>query len=130
MQLVVRINNRWSPVKALFFGRTHRGDIVEALPDSHKFSKAELTNQDWRIFKIPGYTVSEAQTLARPEMPTNPKEKFKWKRLRYLDLDDTRMPAALSAYIADNTRQQAIFTVTNPKFIRRIIKTKKFARLI
>lgn len=70
MELLIRIvdkplsGNAETDVK-----RTRAGDVIVAMPDGHVWGKEEVRNLEWRIVRIPGMRLAEADALIRPEIP-------------------------------------------------------------
>jgi hypothetical protein len=64
MQLVIRIVDK-PPTgdKAKDALRHGAGDVIDILPDDHRFSKQELSYPEWRIVSVPGMTKDEAAAL-------------------------------------------------------------------
>src|SRR6185312_2698393 len=49
-----------------------RGDVVVAVEDGWQWGRAEIENLDWRIVRLPGVSLKQAQTLLGPEMNADP----------------------------------------------------------
>ena len=98
-----------------------RGDIVSIVPDGWNWGSAELTNDDWRIVKLPNIALSLAEAFLAPELPVDPQNPGKMLRRRgfKFDIDDPAIPVSFAAWLADNTRVQPTRTVnfTGPQLL-------------
>lgn len=106
---------------------TKRGDVIVAMPDGWNWGAKELTLPFYRVLKIPALSVGEAETLIAPELeidPVNPSLTLQ-RRAFGLDIDRPGLPAEMVAYLADDTRIAATFTVTLPLAQIRVLKTVK-----
>jgi hypothetical protein len=66
-RLCVRIAANDHPTDAALNDlRTHEGDVVVVMPDTHQFSQAELTNGQYRILDLPGVPEEEMSYLMAP----------------------------------------------------------------
>lgn len=71
--------------------RSGRGDVIVAQPDGAYWSRAERSNPDWLILKVPGMTLAEgvALTAAEPVIGTKqrgPANRYRHRRLFRLDV--------------------------------------------
>jgi hypothetical protein len=48
--------------------RPSAGCVITIQPDGWKWSKAELTNPDWRVVKLPGIPVEKLTQLTAPDL--------------------------------------------------------------
>lgn len=99
-----------------------RGDVVTVQPDGWNWAHEELTNPLFRILKLPNVDVATASTLLAWEQPvpgtnasvgaTTPAtiDTTCQRRKVNLNLDSLLLPAALAAYIADDTRASPSFS--------------------
>lgn len=46
---------------------TEPGDVIEVLPDTHRFTPTELANQDWRFIRVPLLPI-EADAIKAPDI--------------------------------------------------------------
>lgn len=110
--LVVRVKDKLPKTTdpKLYFGRPHRGDVIETLPDDHQFSPRELTNPEWRFLRVP-LVRAEGDALQSPELNPAHTKLMTWRRLRKLDLDSPSIPVALKAFLDDDTRKAPVMDV-------------------
>lgn len=104
-----------------------RGDVVDVHPDDWVYGRLELTDPLFRIFIIPALSESEASAYLFWEVPTDPQNPSRTLQRRgfCLDLDSPIIPAAVRAYIDDDTRAQPTFTVTlNQAQLRNLKKLR------
>lgn len=77
MKLVILITENGNGVR--------RGEVIEAVPDSHAFSPLELAHPNWRIVSA---DIVEAEADGLLAAPVNvPGEAKPWRRMR-LDVDN------------------------------------------
>ena len=95
--------------------RYRAGDVIEALPDSHRFSKKELANPNWRIIYVPGPVSAEGKSL----MAREPKRAFEHNHVEQrrgvrLDIDilDAAYGGKLLATRTASQFQQADLSVS------------------
>lgn len=90
-----------------------RGDVIEACPDGWPWSVSELTSPAWRILKCPQLTLDGARAFLAPERPVDEFDlrKTLQRHMYKLDIDSALIPAALAAYLADDTRTSGSFSV-------------------
>lgn len=46
------------------------GDVIWFHDDNHRFGLSEATHPNWRIVRVPGLTLAEAESLVAPQLPT------------------------------------------------------------
>lgn len=98
--------------------QTKRGDAIVALPDTHQFSQRELTDPQWRIVQFEDMSLDEAQTWCEDARPDDDPKTFRGppkmyhRRAYRFDFDDPDLPQELRDYLADDTRTQAVFTLS------------------
>ena len=116
MQLVIRVLSRPDSDPKTHADRTHRGDVIVVMPDTHIFSEFERTNPEWRIIKI-NLTESEGMALKTEEVDAGNVKLLKWKRINRLNLDlpSPSYPNDFSAFIADDSRAIQIFDYPDNK---------------
>lgn len=92
---------------------TKRGDVIVASPDGWPWGKDELVLTFYRILKIPVLPLAEAQAFCAPEVDVDPLHPSRTlqKRMFRLDIDNAIIPAALKAYLQDDSRTSPSFTV-------------------
>lgn len=118
-ELLVRVVSKVNPSDVYKDVKlTKRGDVIVAQPDGWGWSDMEKTNPDWRIFKWPSVTVSEASVFLSPELPIAPKaspdmpdDPMLQRRGFNIDVDLAALPASLRQYLSDMTRAQSSFDV-------------------
>lgn len=119
-ELLIRVTDKINPDFYLNCQCTKRGDVIDVRPDGWPWGTLDQTQPFWRILKVPALSVSEAAALLAPELDTDPlhpsrtlqRRAFKW------DFDAAAalgvvLPPSLVAYLADDTRAQPSFTITN-----------------
>jgi hypothetical protein len=112
-ELLVRIADKVNSDFYMNTKCTKRGDVIVASPDGWPWGKEELSLPFYRIFKIPALPLAEAQALCAPELDTDPAHPSRTlqRRAFRLDIDNVIIPAALKAFLLDNTRANPTFTV-------------------
>lgn len=117
-ELLVRVVSKTHADFYVDVKQTKRGDVIVVAEDGHVWGVEELSNPDWRIFKVPHVTVSAASAFLSPEPATSPDDygpdgfaRALQKRAIYLDLDATTLPETMKVYLADSTRTQATYTI-------------------
>lgn len=107
---------------------TKRGDVVTALPDGWAWSSEEQRNPHWRILKWPSLTLSAATVFLSPEIDSKPQltgeNPMLQRRGFAFDLDAPALPAALKAWLADDTRAEPFFTVPDGITLAMVRKKK------
>lgn len=88
-----------------------RGDVVVIVEDGHAWGREELANPDWRIVKLPNVTSSVASAFLGDEKDTDPTKPSRVLRRRAFRLDWQTLPAAVLAWLADDTRAVPTRTV-------------------
>jgi hypothetical protein len=129
-ELLVRVFSKSSTDPAQDAKLTKRGDVIVVVPDGWGWSDIECTNPHWRIFKWPSVTESEASALLTPELPISEADvdnPLLQRRGFNLNLDAAILPAALKAYLADDSRVQPFFNVPAQVTLASI-KAKKARR--
>lgn len=71
-EMLVRVVDKINDDPYLDAKCTKRGDVITIQPDGWVWSRAELNNPDWRIIKVPGVSVAQAQEFLEPEADTDP----------------------------------------------------------
>lgn len=116
-ELLLRVTDKINPDFYLNTHCTKRGDVIVVAPDGWSWSALELTLPFWRILKVPALNVSEASAYLAPELDTDPNHPSRTlqRRAFKFDIDSTlvTLPAVLVTYLADDTRAQQTFTITN-----------------
>lgn len=114
-ELLVRVIDKTNPVDVYKDVKlTKRGDVVVVMPDGWGWSSEEKTNPDWRIFKWPSETMTNASALLTPELPTvqtTIEDPMLQRRGFNLNVDYAGLPQALKNYLADDSRTQPFFNV-------------------
>lgn len=104
---------------------THkRGDVIHAAPDGWPWGSDELISPFWRIIKVPGLELLEAQAMVAREIaedPTNPPRTLQRRAFR-LDIDHPSLPAAFREYLQDDTRASAAYTLSINRAAFRVLK--------
>jgi hypothetical protein len=129
-ELLVRVVSKSSADPAQDAKLTKRGDVIIVVPDGWGWSDIERSDPQWRIFKWPSVSESEASALLTPELPVSEADvdnPLLQRRGFNLNLDAAILPAALKAYLADDTRAQAFFAVPSQVTLASI-KQKKARR--
>lgn len=94
---------------------TKRGDVVAVCPDGWGWSSEEQTNPHWRIVKWPALSVSAATVFLSSEIDTEPQlvgeNPMLQRRGFSFDLDAAILPAAVKAWLTDDTRAHPSYTV-------------------
>lgn len=82
-------------------GAVRAGEVVEAVPDSHPFTPAELSEPRWKIVSC-DITQAEAEGLLAAPMPV-PGKTLRWRRMRLSvdGLPDTLTRAELYARVIE-----------------------------
>ena len=111
MELLIRVKDKPSIDKKVRAERLHRGDVVAINPDDWGWTARELTNPEWRIFKIPALLAAEADAWLGAELDPTQAKNFVWRRARKIDLDNVSIPKVVANYLADNTRQKATYLI-------------------
>jgi hypothetical protein len=88
-----------------------RGDVVCVCPDGWPWSQLELTLPFWRIVKVPGMALDEAQAFLVPEPGDPLLKKTLMARQFKLDIDNLVLPQSIKDWIADATRAQPFLVV-------------------
>lgn len=98
-ELLIRVVDKSNDDPYLDVQCLKRGDVVVICEDGHEWSQAELTNPEWRILKVPGVTLVQAEAFLGPEVdedPTQPSRVLQ-RRAFKVDLDDVRVAKIMSA---------------------------------
>jgi len=109
----------------------NRGDVIDVCEDNHLWSDRELIDARFVIFKAPFLDIALANTYLAPETNGHnlddgppPVPNTLQYRARYMNLDLDGLPADLAAYIADNTRASAWFTLSDMTVIDAMLTTR------
>lgn len=78
-----------------------RGDVVTIKNDGHAWSKVELSNPDWRVFRVPGMSVKEARLLLEPPFVLKGLGDSTRRRALRIDLDSENAGADLKKAVGD-----------------------------
>lgn len=92
-----------------------QGDVIVAQADGWAWGVCELggvvqgnpnlNHPFWRVFKLPGITLSQISTLLGAEVDVDPTKPSPYLQYRAFFIDITKIPAgALLTYYKDNTR--------------------------
>ncbi len=81
-----------------------RGDVVVVAENGWAWSVEELRNPDWRIVKIPNFSVLAAAAFLGLELDLDPEQPSLVLRRRAFALNLAGLPANWAAWVADSTR--------------------------
>ena len=81
-----------------------RGDVVSVCPDGWVWSTRELTFPFWRIVKVVGMALDEAEAFLAPELGDLRLNKMLRRRAFKVDVDRTTLPKRIKDWLADDTR--------------------------
>lgn len=88
------------------------GDVITIQEDGWPWGVGELTNPNWRVFRVAGTPAASAFAFLGPEVdsdPANP-NMFKRQRAFSLELTNPALPADAAGWLADNSRSLPIYT--------------------
>lgn len=70
MELLIRIIDKPKSGNATVDSqRTTAGDVIAFAPDGHIWGKEEVRNPEWRIVRVPGLLLADAEAMTAPELP-------------------------------------------------------------
>ena len=116
-ELLVRVVSKVNPADPFKDVKlTKRGDVIAVQPDGWGWGREELRHPDWRIFRWPSVSVSEASVFLSPELPTEPQlpgaeDPMLQRRGFHIDVDLGSLPKALRDYVGDASRERPYFDV-------------------
>lgn len=112
-ELLLRVTDKVNPDFYMNTKCTKRGDVVVVQPDGWVWGERELTLPFWRILKAPGASMSAGETFLAPELDTDPQNPSRTLQRRAFgfNLAHPSLPAALTAYLVDDTRAQPAYTL-------------------
>jgi hypothetical protein len=112
-EFLIRVHDKTNPNSIYEDVRCmKRGDVVVVCEDGWPWSQKELTAPYWRIVKVPGMPMEEAQALTTPELGDINVNRMLRRRAFKLDVDNVNLPNAIRSWLADDTRAQPTLTVT------------------
>jgi hypothetical protein len=82
-----------------------RGDVVVVVEDGWQWGRQELSNPDWRILQLPNVSVMQAQAFLGQEVNDDPAQPSRVLRRRGWAFGLGSLPAALRAWIDDDSRK-------------------------
>ena len=72
MELLIRVVDRASDDPARHAHLTKAGDVIAWHEDGADWGREERVNPHWRVVRVPGLAVAEAESLVAPELPRGP----------------------------------------------------------
>lgn len=111
-ELLVRVRDKVSPDPYLNVRLTKRGDVIVVMPDGHDWAADELRNRDWRIVKVPGLSMVEAEAMTVEEPHDPERSRMMLRRWFRLDVDSVDLPQRARQVIADDSRAAPTFDLT------------------
>jgi len=109
-EMLIRVVDKVNDDPYLDAKCTKRGDVITVQPDGWGWSRAELRNPDWRIIKIPGVTVIEAESFLGAEMDADPANPSQVLQRRAFRLDVDALPDS-SGQVGDASRRNPLHRV-------------------
>lgn len=109
-EMLVRVVDKVNDDPYLDAKCSKRGDVITIQPDGWMWSRLELKSPIWRIIKVPGVSVAQAEVFLTPEVdadPANPSAVLQ-RRAHKIDLD--ALPDA-KAQIMDGNRGNPLHRV-------------------
>jgi hypothetical protein len=91
--------------------RLQPGDVIDYRPDGWQWSELELTNPDWRLFRIPGISDAESGSLLTEEPGDRITNRMLQRRAFFIDLSVMPLSDAVQAYINDDSRTIPIIDI-------------------
>jgi hypothetical protein len=104
-EFLIRVHDKVNPdsvysdVKCL-----KRGDVVSVCPDGWVWSTRELRLPFWRIVKVAGMAMDEAEAFLSPEPGDSLLNKMLRRRAFKVDVDRITLPKRIKEWLADDTR--------------------------
>lgn len=88
-----------------------RGTVIETFPDGHAYGAEELSHPMFRIVQLPGAPLAWGRAFMGGEITQPDTARKPIVRLFQMDIDHPSIPAALAAYLADDSRTEAVHRV-------------------
>lgn len=82
-----------------------RGDVVAVVEDGWQWGRVELASPEWRILQLPNVSVEQAQAFVAEEVEDDPAQPSRMLRRRGWAFDLEALPAAVRAWLADDSRK-------------------------
>jgi hypothetical protein len=112
-EMLIRVVSKTHTDPVIDAGLSKRGDVIIAFEDGHAWSDTEKTLPDWRIIRVKNTPVSTISQLLSREVPTSPAgDQLLQYRGSYLDIDNAQLPKPLKDFLADATRAQPLFELS------------------
>ena len=110
-EMLVRVVDKVNTDLYLNCGCTKRADVIVVQADGWTWGLLEKTDPRYRIIRVPGYSLSAAQSYCAPELDVDPQHPSKTlqKRAFKLDIANAAWPAGFQTWLADDTRATPIF---------------------
>lgn len=120
-EIIVRVKDKINKDFYLNCQCTKRGDVIEVQEDGWPWGTQDLANPDWRLIKLPQYSVADLQGFLAPELPTdikNPSKTLQRRAFKF-DIDHIDLPQEFKDIVADDSREveQTINADTSSKTI-------------
>jgi hypothetical protein len=109
-EFLIRVHDKVNPDDPVKDRRcSKRADVIVACPDRHPWSELERTLPFWRIVKVPGMEMHEAEAFTAAEPGTRRADPDVRSRAFRFDLD------ALSdqGWLADDSRKEPALTISH-----------------
>ena len=102
MELLVRIVDRVNDQDpSLNAQLTKAGDVIAFHEDGADWGLMEVKNPEWRIVRVPGMTLTEAEALTAPELPPTLDKEYPLLRKRAMKLDLGTLDALEAGKVLD-----------------------------
>jgi hypothetical protein len=112
-EIVVQIVDKVNKDFYLNCGCYKRGDVIEIREDGFPWGKIDRSNPDWRIIKLPQYSVKDLESFRSGEKNTDPTQPSKTlqRRAFKFDIDNPNLPQDIKSVVSDASRTMEKTTV-------------------
>lgn len=123
-ELLIRVKSKTSNDPYKDVKLTKRGDVIVVKPNDSFWSHEELINPDWRILRVVGLSINEAEALLAEEPGDSKINRMLQRRAFDLHIDKSDIPNNIKNWILDDTRTIPIREVTLSQ-VRGLKRTKQ-----
>jgi len=117
-EFLVRVADKVNPDSPYLDAKClKRGDVVVVCPDGWPWSQLERTLPFWRIVRVPGMSLSEAEAFLAPEPGDPLVNKMLQRRQFKLDVDGPGFNAQERAFFSDDARAAHAITISVASFL-------------